>query len=80
MTKHATICIGTLPSTWSRISCSGMMVSSPGRNRRCGGEAVTFDEVLEQALEMLRRRGRVSYRALQVQFQPDDTLKVPDYS
>jgi hypothetical protein len=34
---------------------------------------VTFDEVLEQALEMLRRRGRVSYRALQVQFQLDDT-------
>jgi class 3 adenylate cyclase len=35
---------------------------------------VTFDEVLEQALEMLRRRGRVSYRALKVQFQLDDTL------
>src|SRR5207237_8858493 len=47
---------------------------SPGRNRRCGGEAMTFDEVLGQALEMLRRRGRVSYRALKVQFQLDDTL------
>jgi predicted ATPase/class 3 adenylate cyclase len=35
---------------------------------------VTFDEVLEQALEMLRRRGRVSYRALKVQFQLDDSL------
>ena len=35
---------------------------------------MTFDEVLEQALEILRRRGRVSYRALQVQFQLDDTL------
>ena len=35
---------------------------------------MTFDEVLEQALEMLRRRGRVSYRALQAQFQLDDTL------
>ena len=35
---------------------------------------MTFDEVLEQALEMLRRRGRVSYRALKVQFQLDDTL------
>ena len=32
------------------------------------GQAVTFDEVLEQALELLRRRGRVSYRALKVQF------------
>jgi predicted ATPase len=35
---------------------------------------VTFDEVLDQALEMLRRRGRVSYRALKVQFQLDDAL------
>ena len=35
---------------------------------------MTFDEVLEQALEMLRRRGRVSYRALKVQFHLDDTL------
>jgi class 3 adenylate cyclase/tetratricopeptide (TPR) repeat protein len=48
--------------------------ASPGKNQRCGGEAVTFDEVLEQALEMLRRRGRVSYRALKVQFQLDDTV------
>jgi class 3 adenylate cyclase/tetratricopeptide (TPR) repeat protein len=29
---------------------------------------------LEQVLEMLRRRGRVSYRALKVQFQLDDDL------
>jgi len=35
---------------------------------------VTFDEILEQALEMLQRRGRVSYRALKVQFQLDDDL------
>ena len=35
---------------------------------------MTFDEVLEQALEIPRRRRRVSYRALQVQFQLDDTL------
>src|SRR5215470_18365963 len=35
---------------------------------------MTFDDILEQALEMLQRRGRVSYRALQVQFQLDDDL------
>ena len=35
---------------------------------------MTFDEVLEQALELLRRRGRVSYRALKVQFHLDDDL------
>jgi len=47
------------------------------RGEKCasnGGEIVTFDEVLEQALEMLQRRGRVSYRALKVQFQLDDDL------
>jgi class 3 adenylate cyclase len=35
---------------------------------------VTFDDVLEQALEILRRRGRASYRALKVQSQLDDDL------
>jgi pimeloyl-ACP methyl ester carboxylesterase len=33
---------------------------------------MTFDEVLEQAIEMLRRRGRGSYRALKRQFALDD--------
>ena len=45
-----------------------------GIHQLWGGKVVTFDEVLEQALEMLRRRGRVSYRALKVQFQLDDDL------
>jgi class 3 adenylate cyclase len=45
-----------------------------GSHQLWGGEAVTFDEILEQALEMLQRRGRVSYRALKVQFQLDDDL------
>ena len=35
---------------------------------------MTFDEVLERALEIPRRRRRVSHRALQMQFQLDDTL------
>jgi class 3 adenylate cyclase/pimeloyl-ACP methyl ester carboxylesterase len=33
---------------------------------------MTFDEVLEQALELLQRRGRLSYRALKRQFALDD--------
>ena len=33
---------------------------------------MTFEEVLDQAIEMLRRRGRVTYRALQRQFDLDD--------
>ena len=34
---------------------------------------MTFEEVLDQAIEMLRRRGRVTYRALQRQFGLDET-------
>jgi TOMM system kinase/cyclase fusion protein len=33
---------------------------------------MTFDEILEQAIEMLQRRGRVTYRTLKRQFQLDD--------
>src|SRR5262245_37902092 len=54
---------------------SGFATLARGEKRASnGGETVTFDEVLEQALEMLQRRGRVSYRALKVQFQLDDDL------
>ena len=47
---------------------------TPERDPICGGEVVTFEEVLTQAIAMLQRLGRVSYRALQVQFQLDDDL------
>ena len=33
---------------------------------------MTFEELLEQALDMLRRRGRVTYGALKRQFALDD--------
>ena len=33
---------------------------------------MTFEELLDQALAMLQRRGRVSYSALQRQFELDD--------
>ena len=35
---------------------------------------MTFEEILTQAIAMLQRLGRVSYRALKVQFQLDDDL------
>jgi tetratricopeptide (TPR) repeat protein len=35
---------------------------------------MTFDEILDQAIELLQRRGRVSYRALKAQFHLDDEL------
>ena len=35
---------------------------------------MTFEELLDQALAMLQRRGRVTYRALQRQCQLDDAV------
>jgi hypothetical protein len=37
-----------------------------------GGSAMTFEELLDQAIAMLQRRGRVTYRTLKLQFQLDD--------
>src|SRR5215472_16207874 len=37
---------------------------------------MTFDEILDQALDMLRRRGRVTYGALKRQFALDDAYVV----
>ena len=37
-----------------------------------GQAAMTFEEVVDQALTMLQRRGRVTYRLLQRHFQLDD--------
>lgn len=34
---------------------------------------MTFEEILDHAMAMLQRHGRVTYRALQRQFQLDDT-------
>ncbi|HSF29833.1 MAG TPA: adenylate/guanylate cyclase domain-containing protein [Candidatus Tectomicrobia bacterium] len=38
---------------------------------RHGGSAMTFEELLDQAMAMLACRGRVTYRALTLQFQLD---------
>src|SRR5262245_19611639 len=37
-----------------------------------GGLAMTFEEILDQALAMLQRRGRLTYRTLKREFQLDD--------
>jgi hypothetical protein len=37
-----------------------------------GGLAVTFEEMLDQAMAMLQRRGRVTYQTLKLQFQLDE--------
>src|SRR6266851_2901103 len=37
-----------------------------------GGLAMTFEEILDQAIAMLQRRGRLTYSTLKRQFQLDD--------
>src|SRR5215467_10364778 len=37
-----------------------------------GGWAMTFEDILDQAIAMLQRRGRLTYGALKRQFQLDD--------
>src|SRR5215831_7035105 len=50
-----------------------MDVALPGPKRQsCGGTAMTFEEILDQAIAMLQRRGRLTYGALKRQFQLDD--------
>ena len=43
-----------------------------GRDKRGKGAVVTFEEVVDQAIAMLQRRGRVTYRMLKRQFDLDD--------
>src|SRR5215472_16814895 len=52
------------------LSHSPTVFCTPHRHR--GEVAMTFDEVLTQALELLKRQGRVSYRALKMRFDLDD--------
>src|SRR5262245_46338278 len=40
--------------------------------RSRGGSAMSFEEIVDQALAMLQRRGRVAYRTLRRQFQLDE--------
>src|ERR671934_2754048 len=57
--------------TLGRRACEGLAV----RWRKCqrgGGSAMTFEEIVDQAIAMLQRRGRVAYRMLKRQFQLDD--------
>ena len=61
-------CPHTLP-----ISC-GMIATRrmARRNKRGEGAVVTFEEVVDQAIAMLQRRGRMTYRMLKRQFDLDD--------
>src|SRR5207245_4677208 len=50
----------------------GTRSSRRGHATRPQGGAMTFEEVLDQALAMLQRRRRVTYRTLKLQFTLDD--------
>src|SRR5262249_28869269 len=55
----------------TRMACT---ISTPSSVRRIGiGRwAMTFEEILDQAMAMLQRRGRLTYRTLKLQFHLDD--------
>src|SRR5215831_554014 len=57
------------PSLWERVRVRGFRVA-----RSTGELAMTFEEILDQAIAMLQRRGRVTYRALKRQFDLDDAF------
>src|SRR5205807_8494738 len=43
-----------------------------GAGALASGAAMTFEDILDQAMSMLQRRGRLTYRTLQRQFQLDE--------
>src|SRR5499433_1525487 len=49
----------------------GVLTAATGTR---GGCAMTFEELLDQAIALLQRRGRVTYRTLKRQFQLDDDV------
>src|SRR4030095_14136648 len=54
------------PSLWERVRVRGFRVA-----RSTGELAMTFEEILDQAIAMLQRRGRLTYGALKRQFDLD---------
>src|SRR5207249_6910919 len=62
--------LANLWSLWSVLS--KLHICIPGEARGRGQAAMTFGGVVDQALAMLQRRGRVTYRLLQRHFRLDD--------
>src|SRR5215813_5405653 len=63
---------GAVSSSLQRESVSSYAAAEGRDVSRAEGHVMTFDEILEQAIEMLRRRGRLTYRALKRQLDLDD--------
>src|SRR5256885_14736564 len=71
---HTRLSIPVLPATSSlslMLSWSRACTRSPSERER--GEVVDFVAVLDQVIALLRQRGRLTYRTLQLQFQLDET-------
>src|SRR6266571_1649649 len=71
---HTRLSIPVLPATSSlslMLSWSRACTRSP--NAREGEEVADFVAVLDQVIALLRQRGRLTYRTLQLQFQLDET-------
>src|SRR5215471_6764615 len=60
----------------STLTVSPILHCPPARRRAHGESAMNFEEILDHAIAMLQRRGRVTYRTLKRQFQlADDALE-----
>src|SRR5712691_2404850 len=57
-----------------RPDASPISTLSPASRRAHGESAMNFEEILDHAIAMLQRRGRVTYRTLKRQFQLDDDV------
>src|SRR5262245_13700299 len=55
----------------SQLKCVILRIQNSG-SQRSGGSAMTFDEILAQIIDLLKRQGRVSYSALKRRFDLDD--------
>src|SRR5262245_9580152 len=65
---------GAVSSSLQRESVSSYAAAEGRDVSRAEGHPMTFDEILDQAIEILQRRGRVTYRTLKVQFDLNDDL------
>src|SRR5882724_598287 len=54
------------------LTASPIPILSSARRRAHGGSAMTFEEILDQAIALLQRRRRVTYSTLKLQFTLDD--------
>src|SRR5262249_27477118 len=56
----------------STLTVSPILHCPPAPRRAHGESAMNFEEILDHAIAMLQRRGRITYRTLKRQFQLDD--------